>query len=135
MFLQPCGTSCTAGGWIDENGDTVHWPGSEHAAVICGYDGDSAICRDPNAGAIGIIAFAHREITRKNSPIKNVVLDLSCNGGGVYVAYEMIPEGPLARPGGIFIPLKFSGREPYRSKPSIGFATRSSQEARTKRPG
>lgn len=32
---------------------------------------------------IGIIIQAHREITRENSPIKNVVLDLSCNGGGM----------------------------------------------------
>ena len=31
---------------------------------------------------VGIIAEAHRKITRENSPIKNVVLDLSCNGGG-----------------------------------------------------
>ena len=32
---------------------------------------------------IGIIIDAHRRITRENSPIKNVVLDLSCNIGGV----------------------------------------------------
>ncbi len=31
---------------------------------------------------IGIISNAHRKITRENSPIRNVVLDLSCNGGG-----------------------------------------------------
>lgn len=31
---------------------------------------------------IGIIINAHRQITRENSPIKNVVVDLSCNGGG-----------------------------------------------------
>ena len=30
----------------------------------------------------GLIVNAHRQITRENSPIKNVVLDLSCNGGG-----------------------------------------------------
>lgn len=32
---------------------------------------------------IGVIVNAHRQITRENSPIKNVVLDLSCNGGGL----------------------------------------------------
>ncbi len=32
---------------------------------------------------IGIIYEAHRQITRENSPIRNVVLDLSNNGGGV----------------------------------------------------
>ena len=31
---------------------------------------------------VGIVAEAHRQITRENSPIKNVVLDLSNNGGG-----------------------------------------------------
>ena len=31
----------------------------------------------------GIIIKAHQQITRENSPIRNVVLDLSCNGGGV----------------------------------------------------
>ena len=31
---------------------------------------------------IGLIMYAHEQITRENSPIKNVVLDLSCNGGG-----------------------------------------------------
>ena len=32
---------------------------------------------------IGLIAQAHRQITRENSPIENVVLDLSCNDGGM----------------------------------------------------
>ncbi len=30
---------------------------------------------------MGLIIYAHQQITRENSPIKNVVLDLSCNGG------------------------------------------------------
>lgn len=34
---------------------------------------------------IGIIAKAHQQITRENSPVKNVVLDLSCNSGGAAV--------------------------------------------------
>ena len=42
-----------------------------------------------------LIIRAHREITRENSPIENVVLDLSCNGGGaadaaVYVVAWML---------------------------------------------
>ena len=32
---------------------------------------------------IGLIMKAHAQITRENSPIENVVLDLSCNGGGM----------------------------------------------------
>lgn len=35
---------------------------------------------------LGITIDAHRRITRENSPIKNVVLDLSCNGGGTVSA-------------------------------------------------
>ena len=36
---------------------------------------------NPN-DTIELIAYAHSQITRENSPIKNVVVDLSCNGGG-----------------------------------------------------
>ncbi len=32
---------------------------------------------------IGLIMKAHAQITRENSPVENVVLDLSCNGGGM----------------------------------------------------
>lgn len=43
----------------------------------------------------GLIIYAHSMITRENSPIENVVLDLSCNGGGaadaaVYVVAWML---------------------------------------------
>ena len=31
---------------------------------------------------IELIAYAHSQITREDSPIRNVVVDLSCNGGG-----------------------------------------------------
>ena len=31
---------------------------------------------------IGILLYAYEQITREDSPIENVVLDLSCNGGG-----------------------------------------------------
>jgi hypothetical protein len=47
------------------------------------------------ADTIGLIIYAHSMITRENSPIENVVLDLSCNGGGaadaaVYVVAWML---------------------------------------------
>ena len=41
--------------WLDENGETVHWPGGEHAVVICGYDDVSITYRDPNAGTTVVI--------------------------------------------------------------------------------
>ena len=43
--------------WVDENGDTVHWPGGEHAVVICGYDDASVTYRDPNAGTTVVIDY------------------------------------------------------------------------------
>ena len=47
---------------------------------------------------IELISYAHAQITREDSPIKNVVLDLSCNGGGtadaaVYVLAWMKNDG------------------------------------------
>ena len=41
--------------WLDENGETVHWPGGEHAVVICGYGDHSLTYRDPNAGTTVVI--------------------------------------------------------------------------------
>ena len=43
--------------WLDENGETVSWPGGEHAIVICGYDDTSLIYRDPNAGTTVAIDY------------------------------------------------------------------------------
>ena len=37
---------------------------------------------DDPQDTIELILYAHKQITRKNSPIKNIVLDLSLNGGG-----------------------------------------------------
>ena len=47
---------------------------------------DFYLVEDPanfeDTDTIGLIMKAHAMITRENSPIENVVLDLSCNGGG-----------------------------------------------------
>ena len=43
--------------WLDENGETVYWPGGEHAVVICGYDDTSLTYRDPNAGTTVAIDY------------------------------------------------------------------------------
>ena len=47
---------------------------------------DFYLVNDPadfaDTDTIGLIMKAHAMITRENSPIENVVLDLSCNGGG-----------------------------------------------------
>ena len=36
--------------WLDDRGETVCWPGGEHAIVICAYDDTSLTYRDPNSG-------------------------------------------------------------------------------------
>ena len=41
--------------WLDEDGKRVRWPEGEHAVVICGYEGDLLIYRDPNAGTTVMI--------------------------------------------------------------------------------
>ena len=50
---------------------------------------------------IALIAAAHAQITREGSPIKNVVIDLSCNTGGAadaaaYVMGWYLGEAPIA---------------------------------------
>lgn len=47
-----------------------------------GYNETSAAISD----TFGLIIYAHSMITREGSPIENVVLDLSCNGGGAFDA-------------------------------------------------
>lgn len=56
---------------------------------LIGEDGDKikdyyALAESGNLpnDTLGLIIKAHQQITRENSPIENVVLDLSCNGGG-----------------------------------------------------
>lgn len=39
---------------------------------------------------IGLLIYAHSQIKRKNSPIKNVVIDLSCNRGGAEDAVAFV---------------------------------------------
>ena len=50
---------------------------------------------------IALIIYAHRQITRENSPIENVVVDLSCNGGGqvdaaVFMLCWFLGEAPFS---------------------------------------
>lgn len=45
---------------------------------VTGYNENATDTSD----TMGLIIYAHSQITRENSPIENVVLDLSCNTGG-----------------------------------------------------
>ena len=50
------------------------------------YDGTVEVSSDPadaSLDTIALIIYAHEQICREDSPIENVVLDLSLNGGGV----------------------------------------------------
>ena len=49
---------------------------------INNYDYYGETEHDPDADTIEMVIYAHRQITREGSPIENVVLDLSNNGGG-----------------------------------------------------
>ena len=44
--------------WLDDRGETVHWPGGEHAVVVCAYDNNSLTYRDPNSGTTVEIDYA-----------------------------------------------------------------------------
>lgn len=47
------------------------------------YYGDPGTEKLMDVDTIGLIMYAHKQITRENSPIENVVLDMSLNKGGV----------------------------------------------------
>ena len=70
-----------------EVGDTAYITFDQFAATVSetGIADYYKLAKEGNVpmDTIGIIHEAHKQITRENSPIKNVVLDLSCNGGGM----------------------------------------------------
>lgn len=55
--------------------DGLNWQGYDY------YDSPPENMDAPDT--VGLIVYAHRQIMRENSPIENVVLDLSCCGGGL----------------------------------------------------
>lgn len=63
-----------------EVGDTAIVTFDEFSADKKDYYADADL-KDPQ-DTIELVAAAHKQITRESSPIKNVMLDLSCNGGG-----------------------------------------------------
>lgn len=64
----------------EEVGDTAIITFDEFKAAKGNYR-EEADLSDPQ-DTIELVAYAHRQITREGSPIKNVVIDLSCNPGG-----------------------------------------------------
>ena len=68
-FYQEIGNTA----YISFNSFTADYDNDYYGALESG---------EPIADTIGIIMYAHAQITRENSPIENVVLDLSLNTGG-----------------------------------------------------
>ena len=68
------------------------------------YEGETEIDTDPAADPLDTVAlllYAHKQITREDSPIENVVIDLSLNGGGAidagaFVAAWYLGEGAVS---------------------------------------
>ena len=57
------------------------------------YEGNYEPNMDPadeHIDTLGLIFYAHKQITREDSPIENVVLDLSLNGGGAIDAAAVV---------------------------------------------
>ena len=66
----------------EEVGDTAFITFDEFVAIPEGVDYYKEAPTADAKDTMGIIAYSVQQILRKDSPIKNVVLDLSCNGGG-----------------------------------------------------
>lgn len=64
----------------EEVGDTAIITFDEFTAIKPDYHIPTDLS-DPE-DTFELISYAHSQITRENSPVRNVVLDLSCNGGG-----------------------------------------------------
>lgn len=64
----------------EEKGDTAIITFDSFTCDYKGYDPEK-ISDDPK-DSLALLIYAHKQITRPDSPVKNVVIDLSCNGGG-----------------------------------------------------
>jgi hypothetical protein len=80
----------------EEYGDTAYVTFDQFTVPADGTDYYTTPATADASDTYGIIEYAHSQIFRTNSPVKNVVLDLSCNAGGainagVYVAGWFLP--------------------------------------------
>ena len=83
----------------EEVGDTAFITFDEFERDLVDYYSEADL-ENPQ-DTIALIAAAHAQITREDSPVKNVVIDLSCNTGGaadaaVYVIGWFLDETPIA---------------------------------------
>ena len=70
-----------------EDGDTAYisFDSFQFDKQDC-YSHGAKIAND-DTSTMQLISYANKQIKRDNSPIKNVVLDMSCNGGGEYDSF------------------------------------------------
>ena len=82
----------------EEVGNTAYITFDEFSFVPDGVDYYKTAPTAEAEDTVGIIIYAYSRIMREDSPIENVVLDLSCNGGGdadaaVFVLSAFLGEG------------------------------------------
>ena len=68
----------------EEIGDTafITFDSFSLDGLASGLDYYEALPKNDPTDTIGIVAYSVQQILREDSPIKNVVVDMSCNGGG-----------------------------------------------------
>ena len=81
-----------------EVGNTAYITFDEFLPIPKGVDYQKTPPTAEATDTIGIVAYAYSQITREGSPVENVVLDLSCNGGGeadtaIFVISTFLGEG------------------------------------------
>ena len=83
----------TIGGSIpgyEEIGDTAFVTFDSFRPVAKDYYAQPPQSEEDVADTVGLLIYAHSMITRENSPIKNIVMDLSCNSGGAEDAVAFV---------------------------------------------
>lgn len=80
--------------------DSFYFPSEDYYNIEVTKDDIGSVYRD-GINIIGLIKYAHQQITRPNSPIKNVVIDLSCNSGGdvdagIYLLAWIMGKAPIS---------------------------------------
>ena len=66
----------------EEIGNTAYITFDEFVAEPDGVDYQKTAPTADAVDTIGVLSYAYSQIMRENSPVENVVMDLSCNGGG-----------------------------------------------------
>ncbi len=74
----------------EEVGNTAYITFDEFSAQLTANPYYETVNTMELGDTIGLIMYAHDQITRENSPIENVVVDLSCNRGGDANAAEFL---------------------------------------------